>query len=135
MREVIIASHGGFAEGALDSSTMIVGEQEHVRTYRLRPGGSAADFADELREEVEKNPDVEYVILTDLYGASVCSAMIPLSVYPNVTVFSGMNLCLILEVLTSEPERLTDEKISGLVATAREGIQCVKMELGEQEDF
>ena len=135
MREVIIASHGGFAEGAFDSCRMIVGEQEHVRTYRLCPGGSAADFAEELKGEIEKNPETEYVIPTDLYGASVCSAMIPLSIYPNVTVFSGMNLCMILEAVTDDSERLTEKRIAELIATAREGIQCVKMELGEKEDF
>lgn len=136
MREIVIASHGAFAEGALDSSAMIVGgEQEHVRTFRLRPGGSAADYAEELGREIEANQDTEYVILTDLYGASVCSAMLPLSRYPNVKVFSGMNLCLILEVLMCDPEPLTDETVEELIASAKEGIKCVKMEAEEEEDF
>lgn len=135
MRELILASHGMFAEGAFDSANMIVGEQEHVRTYRLRPGGSATDFAEELRKEIVQRPHTEYVILTDLYGASVCNAMLPLSAYENVTVFTGMNLCMVLELMMSDAEPLSEERIEELVETAKAGIQCVRVENTDQEDF
>lgn len=136
MREIILASHGMFAEGAYDSANMIVGfAQTKVRTYRLLPGGSAADFAEELQKEIMEHPDIEYVVLTDLYGASVCNSMIPLSMYPNTKVFTGMNLCMVLEIIMSDPEPLSEERMKELVETAREGIRRVKAEITEQEDF
>lgn len=135
MRKVILASHGAFAEGAMESVSMIIGEQENVTAYHMHPGENAADFAKELQKEILAGPDTEYLILTDLFGASVCSALMQLSVYENVHVFSGMNLCLILEILTSYPEPLTGQDIQEIIATARDGIRLVEMETAEQEEF
>lgn len=135
MRKVILASHGAFAQGALESVSMIIGEQENVTAYHMHPGENAADFAEELRAELAASPETEYLILTDLYGASVCSALMQLSIYENVRVFSGMNLCLILEILTSYPNPLTDRDIEEILSTARDGIKLVKMENTEQEEF
>ena len=75
MREVILASHGRFAEGIEDSVTMIIGKQENLKTFGMRPGESAVDFAEVIKKEILEKPDAEFVILTDLYGASVCTAM------------------------------------------------------------
>ncbi len=135
MREVIFASHGNFSEGIKDSVSMIIGEQSNVRSYQLKPGASATDFAEELQKEITENPETEYVILTDLYGASVCSAMLPLTMNSNVHVFSGMNLVLALTVLLETREPLNDEIISEILNEAKEGIRLVKMEDIREEDF
>lgn len=135
MRRVILASHGAFAEGAKESVSMIIGEQQGVTTYHMHPGENAADFAEELRTEITADKDTEYLILTDLYGASVCSAMMQLGIYDNVRVFSGMNLCLILEILTGYPNQLTDADVEEILSVAKEGIRQVKMEKTEEEEF
>lgn len=135
MKKVILASHGSFAKGAMDSIEMIIGKQENLKAYELRPGGSAEDFAEEIRAEIEAHPEQEFVILADLYGASVCTAMSLLSIYPNVTVFSGLNLGLALEILTGPQEALTRESIEAVLDAAREGIRHIQMEITEQEEF
>ena len=83
MRKVILASHGRFAEGIEDSVNMIIGKQENLETFGMRAGESAVDFAEKIKAEILENPDTEFVILTDLYGASVCTAMSLLSEYEN----------------------------------------------------
>lgn len=135
MRKVILASHGAFAEGALESVSMIIGEQANVSAYHMHPGENAADYAEELKKEITVSPDTEYVILTDLYGASVCSALMQLNIYENVRVFSGMNLCMILELLTSYPDRLTDQDIEEILSAAKDGIKLAEIEKTEQEEF
>ena len=132
MREVILASHGKFAEGIEDSVTMIIGKQENLKTFGMRPGESAADFAEVIKKEILEKPDTEFVILTDLYGASVCAAMSFLSEYPNVKVFSGMNLGMVLDILTDTG---TEANADAWVEEARTGIREVKIEITEQEDF
>lgn len=135
MRKTVLASHGAFAEGAYDSVSMIIGAQENVRTYHMHPGENASDFAEMLRKEITSEPETEFVILTDLFGASVCSAMTELSVYSNVKVFSGMNLCMILEILSGYPEKLSNQDVEDILTTAREGVKCIAMEQIEEEDF
>lgn len=135
MRKVFLASHGGLAMGAKTSIEMIIGEQEYLKAYSLQPGGSAADFAAEIEQEILAEPENEFIILTDLYGASVCNAMMPLSAHENTKVFSGLNLGMALEVLTADPEPFTEEALEEIVADVRMGVQQVKMEAVEEEDF
>ena len=125
MRKVILASHGRFAEGIEDSVNMIIGKQENLETFGM-------DFAEKIKAEILENPDTEFVILTDLYGASVCTAMSLLSEYENVKVFSGMNLGMVLDVLTDTG---TESCTDAWIEEARKGIREVKIEITEQEDF
>ena len=46
MIEIIIASHGNFAEELLRSAELIAGEQKNVRTFGLHPGDSVDKFKD-----------------------------------------------------------------------------------------
>lgn len=96
-RVLLLASHGGLAEGMRDTAAMVLGEFPcEVRTYSLLPGMNAQDAVATLREEVERRPQTEFVILTDVYGASVFTAFCQLLRYSNVRLFCGMNVAMVL---------------------------------------
>lgn len=137
MRKIIFASHGAFAKGVVESVEMILGKQDNVRAYKLEVSGSASDFADVLEKEIVMNALDEYVIATDLYGASVCNAMYSLTKYENVKLFSGFNLNFALELVIKEDKPLTQEDCEQLVNDAKQGIKnIVNMELNAcEEDF
>ncbi len=135
MRKVILASHGEYSKGLLDSVKMIVGDLANcVSSYSLYPGASAADFALELEKTIVEDKETEYVILSDLYGASVCTAMLRLTTLPNVKLFSGMNLNMVLELLTRFSDELTKEDIEQLVEESKMGIQNVMLQINEEEE-
>lgn len=134
MRKVILASHGDMAKGAWMSLEMILGEQENLRTYGLYPGENPADYAAQLEEEIRREPETRFVIVTDLAGASVCNAMFPLSRYENVQVFTGFNLQFLLELVSGE-EAKTPEETEELLCSARQGMRQVTFEMEEEEDF
>ena len=135
MRKIILASHGQFSNGLLDSARMIVGDLANcVSAYSLLPGESAADFALELEKTISEDKETEYVVLADLYGASVCTAMLRLTTLSNVKLFSGMNLNMVLELLTRFSEELTNEDIDQLVEESRIGIQNVTLQINEEEE-
>ena len=134
MRKVILASHGDMAKGAGMSLEMILGEQENLRTYGLYPGENPADYAAQLEEEIRREPETRFVIVTDLAGASVCNAMFPLSRYENVQVFTGFNLQFLLELVSGE-EAMTPEETEELLGSARQGVRQVTFEMEEEEDF
>lgn len=138
MRKIILASHGGLAEGALDSARMIMGNSAEVSTYSLQPGGSATDFAQQLAVQLAAEPNNEFIIAADLYGASVCSGLYPLTAYPNVRLFAGFNLCLLLELLSDCDTPMDDEDARILVERARSGIRLVEFKqktVVAEEDF
>ncbi|KPI54237.1 PTS mannose transporter subunit IIC [Clostridioides difficile] len=135
MRKIILASHGEFSKGLLDSVKMIVGDLANcVSSYSLYPGQSASDFALELEKIILEDKECEYIILSDLYGASVCTAMLRLTNLHNVNLFSGMNLNMVLELLTRFSDKLTAKDVEELVKESRMGIQSVTLQIKEEEE-
>ena len=105
-----------------------------VHTYSLYPGESAVDFW-RVKKKAEQAPEDEFILMGDLFGASVVTAMMGLTVLENVIVFSGVNLNLALELMLAGSEKLTDEKIQVIIRNARQGIQRVHIEEIENDDF
>ena len=135
MKKIIIASHGDLSKGLKNSLQMILGSMaDPIVTYSLYPGQSAMDFAEQIFKEVQNNLQNEYVIFTDVYGASVCNSMYPLTVNPNVILFAGMNLNLIIEYMVSYPNPLRQEDIDQLLLLSREGLRQVTFDAAESQD-
>lgn len=134
-RQVILASHGEFSKGLRDSLKMILGELAgDIRSYSLYSGEVASDFGEELGKEIRDNSDTEFVILTDVFGGSVCNALMTLTIYENVKLFAGMNFNMAAEVLT-QGIPLDEKAIEEVLGTAREGVMHVVLKEEEEEDF
>lgn len=133
MRRVILASHGKLAEGIKDAAMLIIGPQAAaLETYCLLPGQQAADYAQNLAKEVEKDQETEFVIVVDIYGASVFSAMYPLACHANVCLITGLNLAIVLTLMLSHPDKLTEASIAKLIV---EGQQSIKHVQAKPQDY
>lgn len=136
-RKVVLASHGELSEGIAKSAKMIIGEFEYeVVTYTLQPGHHPDEFKDVLEEEIMANADVEYVIMTDLFGASVANSLFILTSYKNVKMFTGMNLNMLLSVLVEYKSELSDADVENIVNDSRLGVRSLKNDiLTDNENF
>lgn len=138
MRKIILASHGKLSEGLLNSANMIVGDlTKCVTTYSLYPGEIATDFVEKLEKEIIVDEKTEYVIIADLYGASVSSALYRITQYKNVKLFTGMSFNMLLELLTNYEQLLTDKDVEQLLNEARSGIRLISIDeqTVEEEEF
>lgn len=97
MSRVIFASHGGLSKGMKDSVTMIVGDlTKNVETYSLLPGENPEDYYQELYKQANESNE-QILVLCDIKGGSVHTALSKLAVLDNVVVFSGMNMGLAVD--------------------------------------
>lgn len=141
MAHIILASHGGLAAGVLDSMTMVAGGAvDGIEVYSLQPGHSPNEFYDELKTRVSTSNE-QFIILCDVKGGSVHTALYRLVEFPNVVIFSGVNLGLALEIGLTAREGITSEQAAALVESAREGVTVAcggvinESEDEEDEDF
>ena len=137
MSRVIFASHGGLSKGMKDSVSMIVGDlAKDVETYSLFPGQNPEDFYQELYKDV-KDSEEQVLILCDIKGGSVHTALSKLAVLDNVMVFSGMNMGLALDaVMKSLGGNLELEDANDLIDAAKEGMTVMNgMSNEDDEDF
>ncbi|MDZ5757091.1 PTS fructose IIA subunit family protein [Carnobacterium maltaromaticum] len=138
MKKIIIATHGELALGIKNALELIAGSMaKEISTYSLTPGKSATDFVAEIEKEMIDHPDQQFIVMGDMYGASVVNAMLSLVNYPNGVLLSGVNLSLALQVLLDGSEMISDESIDEMIREAQKGIlriQIDQIDL-EEEDF
>lgn len=138
MKQIIIATHGELAQGFKHALELIAGSMaKEIMTYSLVPGKSATDFMAEIEKNMVAHPERQFIIMGDLYGASIVNAMIRLLDYPNGVLLSGVNLGLALQVLLDGAEVISDEAINEMIAEAQQGIRRIALDhlVLEDEDF
>lgn len=122
MNQVILASHGGMSAGLKDTLEVILGELPNVHAVAT------------TRDEVEPitvvtrrllehfDPADKVYILTDVIGGSVNNDMMTLLAdYPDLTVICGTNVCLALNLASSE-DPVSEEELEDFLAQARSQI-------------
>ena len=103
MNQIILASHGGLAEGARDTLSMVLGDVSNVHVVTL-----ARDDKEPISKEVERlvasfdANDAVYVC-TDMLGSSVNNSVVELmNNGAKITVISGMNMPLMLSLAIAQ---------------------------------
>ena len=138
MVHIVVATHGYFAKGILDSIKLICGEQENITYFCAYVDGESMEDGDsEITSKLENLLDSfpkedEVVVLVDLLGGSVCNEFIKMTGHRPFHLIAGLNLGLLMQfVFTSE--ELTKEKINEIIGEARQSIVYVN-DLVESDD-
>lgn len=101
MIHILITSHGGMAEGMMQSVKMLVGEQEHL-DYVTFGEEMGSDELDELYGEkiTGVSPDNQYLVLCDIKGGTPFNVVSRYSFKnEDVVVIYGMNLPILIEAI------------------------------------
>ena len=87
---IILASHGEFANGILQSGSMIFGEQKDVKAVTLQPSEGPDDLRAKMEETIStfENQD-EVLFLVDLWSGT---HLIKLTYYLTVMKIIGLSL-------------------------------------------
>lgn len=124
MRKILIATHGVYAEGIKSAAEFILGPQPGITTICAYTGDLA------LKDELEAYfggcaPEDEVIILTDIYGGSVNQACMEYMKRPDTHLITGINLVLLLQIMTMEQSPCDKEALLALMEEAREQISYV----------
>lgn len=124
---IILASHGEFAEGILQSGSMIFGEQENVKAVTLMPSEGPDDIKAKMQDAIATFDDQnEVLFLVDLWGGTPFNQANSLFEEHKDTwaIVAGMNLPMVIEAYAS---RFSMEKAQEIAAhileTAKEGVR------------
>ena len=106
---IILASHGGFAEGIYQSGEMIFGKQENVKACILKPSEGPDDIRKKMEDAIASFDDPEQVLfLIDLWGGTPFNQANNLfDKHQNTwAIVTGLNLPMLIEAYGA---RLQDE--------------------------
>jgi len=134
---IILASHGEFAKGILQSGSMIFGKQEDVKAVTLMPSEGPDDIRVKMEEAVSSfsNQD-EILILADLWGGTPFNQANTLFEQhkDKWAIVSGLNLPMLIEAYGARLSMESAHEIAAYILnSAREGVKVRPEEL-EPED-
>lgn len=109
---IILASHGPFAQGALECAEMLMGKQSNMQVISVLIDSNIDNLRQQMQESYQKlNNGKGVIILVDILGGTPCNlASELLLTHDDVLLFCGFNIPVLLEVLNNREETLTDVK-------------------------
>lgn len=138
MTGIILASHGGLAEGVLQSLGMILGEQEDVYAVTLLPSDSPDILHAKLLETIQKLSDPSQVLfLVDLQGGTPYNqSNAILGEHPDYAILAGLSLPMLIVAVSERmmaPDATAHQLATAIIPQAHDGITVTPEELAPAE--
>ena len=123
MINLILVSHGSFAAGIREAAEMIFGEQDKLEVFGVFPGDTVDSFSAKIEKAIQNFGDPSNtLILSDLTGGTPCNTAIMMVLKHHVKAMSGLNLPMLIEILSLRDEAPIDEIIAEASKVGKEGI-------------
>lgn len=130
---IILASHGEFAKGIMQSGSMIFGEQENVAAVTLMPSEGPDDFRAKLQKAIASfDSQEEVLILADLWGGTPFNQSNTLfeEHKDKWAIVSGMSLPMLIEAYGARLGSESAQEIAAQITkSGREGVKVKPEEL------
>lgn len=128
MKGILLISHGEMAKGMIDSISLFFGDLEQLDYLCLNKEDNPEQFKEQMLEKISKLDSGDgVIILADILGGTPCNQSAYL-VKENITVLTGMNLGMLISVMTSRQGKTID--IDMILDDAKVGINCLNDLLG-----
>ena len=132
---IVLVSHGNLANEFAKTLEHIVGPQENLITVSLFPDDDMEVKRKEIQDavqQVEKNQGV--VILTDMFGGTPSNLAHSLLKGQNVEIVAGMNLPLLIKLVSSRKTKSLHESVLLAQEAGRKYIHVASQTLNESKD-
>lgn len=134
---IVLASHGGFADGIFQSAEMIFGPQQNLAHVILKPDEGPDDIHKKMEDAVASFDDQEQVLfIVDLWGGTPFNQANDLVGKHKDTwaIVSGMNLPMVIEALGQRLASNNAHDIAkGIVKPGKDGIKTIPEDLMPKE--
>ncbi len=133
---IILASHGGLAEGIKQSGSMVFGEQENLAAVTLLPSQGPEDVKRQMQEAIAKFDDPEQVLfIVDLWGGTPFNQANGLMAghEDKWAIVTGLNLPMLIEAYGARDDCESAQELAKIIApSGKDGIMLVPAKLNEE---
>ncbi|MDR2976212.1 MAG: PTS sugar transporter subunit IIA [Streptococcaceae bacterium] len=122
---ILILTHGNLGRELINSAEMIYGATENIITVPLLPGASFEAYAEKVQAALANLPG-KVILLTDLFGGTPNNIAMMLQAQRKVDVLCGINLPVLIELISLREIEPDLEKIEDhLIAAGKESIKKI----------
>ena len=128
MIKVLLSSHAHMASGMKSSLALFLSDMPALEVFDAYTDEDQRSVKDVVDTFLEKNAECELKLLvSDMFGGSVCNTMTPYSERSDVLVITGVNLSFMLDLMLSVDQGLSKEEIVQKLNNAREAMKVVEI--------
>lgn len=135
----LMATHGNFAKGIKESIELVLGKFQNLNELSCYTN-KEFDLEKEIEKIINGVNGEELIVVTDIYGGSVNNGFLQkLENHKNIHVVSGLNLPLMIELLSEQDSYTTArELIMKSLENIKDEIKYCNLEIDkmvEDEEF
>ena len=142
MKQLILVSHGSFADGLKTSLAMFAGDKiDQVMAVGLKNGADVDDLAVEFSRRLEEDnidSGTGLIVLADIIGGSplttVCNVLEKRGLLDGAVILGGMNLPMALNALVMKDVMSGDEFATTVLSEARNAVQEFRIGVSDDEE-
>ncbi len=137
--QVILASHSQMAKGLKQTVELIMGKQSNLHAIAAYDDEQES-LKKQIADQITSNSNEKYLFLTDIIGGSVNTTIAQMiDDKENMFLVTGMNLPLVLTVLTAKMDNCSSDQVANKLEEfceeARKELKVVRVAAQEAEDF
>lgn len=125
---LIVVSHGSFAKSLIESAEMIIGSQKNYINYAcLQPHDGLEDMRDEINNiclDLKRRTE-GILILVDIQGGTPSNSACLLPELHNISIVSGVNLPMLLEVSLCRKGKSLSELTDIAIRSGKEAVRDI----------
>lgn len=108
---ILVATHGGFAEGILNAVELLAGKPEKVETIGLYHGDGIDEFSGKVEDAITRLDDGDGVLVfVDIVGGSPYNAVMKcFSKKENLKAIAGVNMAMLIQAVMMREGTSLDE--------------------------
>lgn len=120
---ILIATHGGLADGLLSAVELLAGKQEKVKTIGLYHGDGIDEFTEKVAKAYEELDDGDGVmVFVDVLGGSPSNAVMKLmNQKSGVKAITGVNMPMVIQAVFVREEGTVEELCDVCSMAGKEG--------------
>lgn len=124
---ILLISHGTLSSQLIETAELIVGEHLNLHSVNLEPSQGLEDIKQAIADASQvMNKDGEGILaLVDLQGGTPCNAAFMMLNQIDMTIVSGVNLPMLLEVLIVRKGKTLEELTDIAMQSGKEGIKNI----------
>ena len=137
--QIILASHSQMAKGLKQTVELIMGKQSNLHAIAAYDDEQES-LKKQIADQITSNSNEKYLFLTDIIGGSVNTTIAQMiDDKENMFLVTGMNLPLVLTVLTAKMDNCSSDQVANKLEEfceeARNELKVVRVAAQEAEDF
>ena len=135
--KLFLSTHGTMASGMKSAIEILLGTTDGLEVFDAYVNEESVDA--HIQDFLNKyGRDELKLLISDVYGGSVCQVMVNYINYENTLIITGVNLAMLFSLMTQKDTELSIGDIKNIVIESKELTRVIdleELEHIENDDF